>query len=88
MNRPVMPPSFGHVHAVVATAIILLIAAPVHAQFDSAQVSGVAQDATGAVLPGVDVTLTNAGTGQERRTVTNETGSSETGECGDQSEPG
>lgn len=74
MNRPVMPPAFVHVHAVVAAAILLLLAVPVHAQFDSAQVSGVAQDTTAAVLPGVDITLTNAGTGQERRTVTNETG--------------
>ncbi len=61
-------------HSVVAVAVMLLSATAAQAQFDSAQVSGVAQDATGAVLPGVDVTLTNAGTGQERRTVTNDTG--------------
>ena len=61
MNRLVTAPSFVHVHAVVAAAILLSFAVPVHAQFDSAQVSGVAQDTTGAVLPGVDVTLLNDG---------------------------
>jgi hypothetical protein len=53
---------------------MILCAGPAQAQFDSAQVSGVVQDTTGAVLPGVDVTLTNTGTSQERRTVTNEAG--------------
>jgi hypothetical protein len=50
------------------------MALPVHAQFDSAQVSGAVQDATGAVLPGVDVTLVNVGTSNERTAVTNEAG--------------
>ncbi len=58
----------------LAFALICLFALPVHAQFDSATVSGVIQDGTGGVLPGVDVTLTSAGTGVERRTVTNEGG--------------
>ena len=53
---------------------IILCAGPVQAQFDSAQVSGVVQDTTGAVLPGVDVTLINTATNQARRTVTNEAG--------------
>ena len=50
----------------LALALICLFALPVHAQFDSATVSGVVQDGTGGVLPGVDVTLTSAGTGVER----------------------
>src|SRR5258706_6609914 len=58
----------------LAFALICLFALPVHAQFDSATVSGVIQDGTGGVLPGVDVTLTSAGTGVERHTVTNEGG--------------
>src|SRR5262245_27824122 len=58
----------------VAAGVIQLSAAPAHAQFDTAQVSGVVQDTTGGVLPGVDVTLTAVGTGIERRAVTNETG--------------
>jgi hypothetical protein len=48
--------------------------APSYAQFDTAQVSGVIQDNTGGVLPGVDVTLTNIGTNIERRAVTNTDG--------------
>lgn len=58
----------------VAAWLTLLCAVPAYAQFDSAQVSGVVQDASGAVLPGVDVTLVDTGTGQERRAVTHETG--------------
>src|SRR5918993_953625 len=49
-------------------------AAPAAAQFDTAQVSGVVRDATGAVLPGVDVVLLADGTGLERRTVSTEAG--------------
>ena len=51
-----------------------VMAAPAAAQFDTAQVSGVVRDATGAVLPGVDVVLLADGTGLERRTVSNEAG--------------
>ena len=40
----------------------------------TAQVSGAAQDASGAVLPGVQVTATQTETGVARTTVTNETG--------------
>ena len=58
----------------VATCVMLLCAVSAHAQFDSAQISGVVQDGTGAVLPGVNVTLTNVGTRIERETVTNEAG--------------
>ena len=58
----------------IAVALLCLLALPAFAQFDSATVSGVVQDGTGGVLPGVDVTLTSAGTGLERRTVTNDTG--------------
>jgi hypothetical protein len=60
--------------AVVALLAILVVAAPASAQFDSAQLSGAVRDTTGAVLPGVDVTLVAEGTGVERRAVTNETG--------------
>jgi hypothetical protein len=58
----------------VATCVLLLCAASAHAQFDSANISGVVQDTTGAVLPGVTVTLVNVGTKNERETVTNEAG--------------
>ena len=60
--------------SVVATCVIVLCASSAHAQFDSANISGVVQDTTGAVLPGVDVTLINVGTQIERQAVTNEAG--------------
>ena len=41
----------------------------------TAQISGAAQDQSGAVLPGVEVTATQTETGVSRMTVTNETGS-------------
>jgi hypothetical protein len=58
----------------LALTLICLFALPAHAQFDSATVSGIVQDGTGGVLPGVDVTLTSVGTGQERRSVTSDAG--------------
>src|SRR5881628_423969 len=41
----------------------------------TAQISGTVRDQSGAVLPGVDVTATQTGTGLARSVVTNETGS-------------
>src|SRR2546428_5660700 len=41
----------------------------------TAQISGTVKDQSGAVLPGVEVTATQADTGIRRATVTNETGS-------------
>jgi hypothetical protein len=41
----------------------------------TAQISGIVRDQTEAVLPGVEVTATQTGTGLVRTTVTNETGS-------------
>src|SRR5256886_7639763 len=41
----------------------------------TAQISGTVKDASGAVLPGVDITATQTETGISRMTVTNETGS-------------
>src|SRR5262247_2560700 len=40
----------------------------------TAQISGTVKDQSGAVLPGVEVTATNTGTGVSRAAVTNETG--------------
>src|SRR5436309_14490792 len=40
----------------------------------TAQISGAAQDSSGAILPGVEVTATQTDTGVSRMTVTNETG--------------
>ena len=57
-----------------AAVLVCLLPPPAFAQFDSAQISGAVQDTTGAVLPGVDVTLENVGTKQQRQAVTNEAG--------------
>src|SRR2546422_2504144 len=54
--------------------VILFCALSANAQFDSAQISGLVRDQAGAVIPGVTVTLTNAGTGQQREALTNEQG--------------
>src|SRR5678809_893902 len=44
------------------------------AQTSNASVSGFAQDASQAVIPGVAITATNVQTGVVTRTITNETG--------------
>src|SRR5436309_805850 len=41
----------------------------------TAQISGTVRDQTGAVLPGVEITVTQTGTGIARDVITNETGS-------------
>src|SRR5438552_3238090 len=41
----------------------------------TAQINGTIKDASGAVLPGVEVTVSQTDTGLRRSTVTNETGS-------------
>src|SRR5881296_4139296 len=54
--------------------ISLIACAGVWAQA-TAQISGTARDQSGAVLPGVEVKVTQTETGVARTTVTNETGS-------------
>jgi hypothetical protein len=44
------------------------------AQFDTAQISGVVRDQSGAVIPGAGLTLTNEGTGLQRQAITNDGG--------------
>src|SRR5437773_11000575 len=51
--------SCGYVLAI----LMMLTAAPAHAQFDTGSIVGAVRDATGAVVPGATVTLTNAATG-------------------------
>src|SRR4051812_22836388 len=54
--------------------ILVLCSTAIWAQV-TAQITGTVKDQSGAVLPGVEVTLTNTGTGVSRVAVTNETGS-------------
>src|SRR5687767_7431180 len=51
-----------------------LVACPAWAQ-GTAEISGTVRDQSGAVLPGVEITVTQTDTGIMRTTITNETGS-------------
>ena len=57
----------------LTAAVFLLAASSVFAQATS-QITGRVVDQDGAVLPGVNVTVTNMGTGVARDTVTNNEG--------------
>ena len=59
--------------AVSLVLVLLLNCGQVYAQA-TAQISGRVQDASAAVLPGVEITATNTATGIGRTTVTNESG--------------
>ena len=60
---------------ILAAAFFLLAAtASAWAQRDSGDILGTVRDPSGAVLPGVTVTLTNAGTGLSRNSVTDASG--------------
>ena len=65
-------------NTVVASFIVLLLllmtCASAQAQA-TAQISGIIQDQSGAVLPGAEITATQIETGVSRSTVSNETGS-------------
>jgi hypothetical protein len=57
-----------------AVALAVLAAGTAAAQAPTGQISGRVTDSSGAVLPGVDVTVTQTDTGLVRTTVTNEAG--------------
>src|SRR5687767_6732514 len=58
----------------MGVAVCILASAVLFGQ-TTGQISGLVTDPTGAVLPGVEVTLTRTDTGVVRNAVTNETGS-------------
>src|SRR5438445_4329689 len=62
------------VYIFAALSAIAVVAPTAGAQATTAQVSGTVKDQSGAVLPGVEVTVTQTATGGKRSTVTNETG--------------
>jgi hypothetical protein len=62
------------INVVLAILFCILTCSAVFGQ-STAQVSGAVKDQTGAVLPGVEVTMTQTETGLKRTTVTDETGS-------------
>jgi hypothetical protein len=55
-------------------AMFCLVAVSAFAQSDNASISGIVKDPSGAVVTGANVTVTNEGTGFERKTTTNESG--------------
>ena len=52
----------------------LLLAGTALAQVDRGTITGIVTDSSGAVVPGVTITVTNVGTGIATRVVTNATG--------------
>ena len=56
------------------TFVVIMSCGDILAQ-GTAQINGTVKDQTGAVLPGVEVTVTQTETGTTRSTITNETGS-------------
>src|SRR3989441_11636338 len=62
------------IHVVATFLLCILMCSAVFGQ-STAQASGAVKDQTGAVLPGVEVTMTQTETGLKRTTVTDETGS-------------
>src|SRR5438045_5233583 len=59
----------------LAAALALLVATADSFAQATAQISGTARDQSGAVLPGVEIHVTQTDTGITRDAVTNETGS-------------
>src|SRR5258706_2372955 len=57
-----------------ALALILALSAHVSAQTTNGTLGGTVADATGALIPGVTITATNAGTGIANMGLTNESG--------------
>src|SRR5438093_8363025 len=60
--------------ALAGALTLVLTTAPAWAQLSTAQLSGRVTDESGAVLPGVTVTVTQTETGLARTVVTNENG--------------
>ena len=61
--------------AIAVVSLIALGSCAVFGQVSTAAISGVVRDASGAVVPGVTVTVKHVESGLTRTAVTNETGS-------------
>lgn len=69
-----MMPSNAKALFLTGVVSVLLLSVTGRAQVVTATVYGTVQDASGALLPGAEVTLTNEGTGAVRNTLTGDTG--------------
>ena len=58
----------------MAIALCILVSSALYSQTTNATLGGTVADATGALIPGVEVTSRNAATGIVNMTITNETG--------------
>jgi len=58
-------------------AVLLIAVSPVFSQVARGTIVGTVSDATGAIIPGVQVTVINMGTNQTRQAITNERGNYE-----------
>ena len=69
------PRRFRRIFVIVFTlAFAVLTQLTVSAQTDRGRIAGTVTDANGAIVPGATVSVKNEGTGEERSTVTNESG--------------
>src|SRR5262245_45224783 len=67
--------SIRNVFGVAATALLLFISLPLESSAQvSASIGGTVSDASGALIPGVEVTATNVNTGISSTQLTNEAG--------------
>ena len=71
--------SLGSIHCKIARLLTLLtfslfLPAMALGQVDTGSISGTVRDTSGSVIPGVNVTLTNSGTGQSISTTTKSAG--------------
>jgi hypothetical protein len=60
--------------ALLVIVLIQFVAPALLAQGDQGQITGTVQDATGAVIPSAEITITNEKTGEVRNAITNERG--------------
>src|SRR4051794_26160403 len=61
-------------HVSIALLSLLLFASGARGQSGRGTVTGEVKDVSGSVVPGAEVVMTNKATGEEKRTVTTDTG--------------
>jgi Carboxypeptidase regulatory-like domain len=59
---------------VAAATLLLLTLSSINAQLNTSTIAGIVTDETGSVVPRAKVNVVLSGTGQQRETVTNDTG--------------